>query len=144
LLNRPGNQEVAMRGVSRAVLSLAVIAAAACGGGGGSTPTSPSAPAPGTVTISIRAINGNQSFSPNPAEAGGRMVVFRNDDSIPHRVRLNDGSIDTGTLAPGGSSQPVQMPSAGTNYHCSLHPTMIGAVSNASGAAPPPCEGEYC
>ena len=34
--------------------------------------------------------------------------------------------------------------SNGANYHCTLHPDMVGAVSAASGAAPPPCEGQYC
>ena len=71
------------------------------------------------------------------------MVVFRNSDSIVHRVQLNDVSIDTGNLAPGATSTAVLMPSNGTNYHCTVHPDMIGAVSGISGG-PPPCEGPYC
>lgn len=123
-----------------------VLAAAAVGlilsgcGGGGSTPSSP---APGAITITITRQNGAQSFSPNPASAGGQAVVFRNADSIVHRVRLNDGSIDTGDIAPGATSAQVEMPATGTNYHCSVHPDMIGAVSGTSGA-PPACEGPYC
>jgi plastocyanin len=88
--------------------------------------------------------NGAQSFSPNPASAGGRRVVFRNADSIAHRVRLNDLSIDTGDLAPGATSPAFEMPTTGTNYHCSHHPDMIGAVNGAGGNGPPPCEGAYC
>jgi hypothetical protein len=88
--------------------------------------------------------NGAQSFSPNPASAGGRAVVFRNADSIVHRVRLNDLSVDTGDLAPGAASREFQMPSGGTNYHCSHHPDMIGAVNGTGGSGPPPCEGVYC
>jgi plastocyanin len=88
--------------------------------------------------------NGAQSFSPNPASAGGQMVVFRNADSIPHRVLLNDGSVDTGDIAPGATSRAVRMPDNGTNYHCSLHPTMIGAVNPVAGGPPPMCEGIYC
>jgi plastocyanin len=124
-----------------------VLAAAAAGlilcscGGGGSTP---SGPTPGALTITITRQNGAQSFSPNPASAGGQTVVFRNADSVAHRVRLNDGSIDTGDIAPGATSAAVEMPSGGTNYHCSLHPDMIGAVSGASGGPPPTCEGPYC
>jgi len=95
------------------------------------------------MTITVAGQNGAQSFSPNPASAGGQMVVFRNADSIPHRVVLNDGSVDTGDIAPGTTSRAVQMPVSGTNYHCSLHPAMVGAV-NASGGAAPPCEGIYC
>ena len=117
------------------------ITAAACGGG--TTPTSPSMTGTPPVTITITSQNGAQSFSPNPASAGGQMVVFRNNDSVAHRVVLNDGSIDTGNINPGATSAAVQMPSAGTNYHCSVHPGMVGAVSGTSGQ-PPVCEGLYC
>ena len=125
-----------------------VVAAAAAGlilsacGGGGSSPSGPD-PGPGTLTITITRQNGAQSFSPNPASAGGQTVVFRNADSVVHRVMLNDASIDTGDIAPGATSRPVQMPGGGTNYHCSLHPDMIGAVNGTAGP-PPACEGPYC
>ena len=113
---------------------------AGCGGGSGS----PSSPSPsGPITINIVGERGASSFSPNPAQAAGEMVVFRNTDTVVHRVRLNDDSLDTGDIAPGASSAPVRMPVAGTNYHCALHTTMIGAVS-AAGAAPPRCVGDYC
>jgi hypothetical protein len=58
-------------------------------------------------------------------------------------VRLNDGTVDTGDIAPGATSRQVMMPSAGTNYHCPLHPGMIGAVSPQGGGEPPPCS-DYC
>jgi len=134
------------------ITALFLLAAAwSCGGGGGgygsSTPTAPSAPAPTTPSagnvITITSNNGARSFSPNPATFGGQMVVFRNADSTTHRVILNDGTLDTGNLPPGNSSNPLMMPSAGTNYHCSLHPAMIGAVSPPD-APPPPCTGLYC
>ena len=118
------------------------IAASACGGGGSNTPTAPSPSTPFTITVTRQ--NGAQSFSPNPALAGGQTVVFRNADSIVHRVILNDNSVDTGDIAPGATSRAVTMPSNGTNYHCSLHPDMVGAINPASGGAPPPCEGIYC
>jgi plastocyanin len=88
--------------------------------------------------------NGVQAFSPNPATFGGQQVVFKNNDSVMHRVVLNDGSVDTGSIAPGATSGVVTMPGTGTNYHCSVHPGMIGSVTAASGAAPPPCQGDYC
>lgn len=116
----------------------AILVVSSCGG---SSPTSPSADNPITITITRQ--NGAQSFTPNPASAGGRTVVFRNADSVVHRVRLNDGTIDTGNIAPGATSSEVSMPAGGTNYHCELHPDMIGAISGTSGA-PPPCDGPYC
>jgi plastocyanin len=128
------------------VLAAAAVAAgcvlSSCGGGG-STPTSPSNPAGNATVITITRQNGAQSFSPNPVSAGGKTVVFRNADTIVHRVQLNDGSLDTGNIAPGATSSVVTMPMEGTNYHCSLHPDMIGAVSGASGE-PPACTGVYC
>jgi hypothetical protein len=35
------------------------------------------------------------------------------NDSITHRVVLNDGSLDTGNLDPGASSQPMAINTAG-------------------------------
>jgi plastocyanin len=129
--------------VASSALALATIVAAC--GGGSSTPSSPSpAPSASAFTITVTQQNGAQSFSPNPALAGGQMVVFRNADSIVHRVVLNDGSLDTGDIAPGATSGAVRMPTTGANYHCSLHPAMIGAVTPAAGGPPPPCEGIYC
>lgn len=137
-----------MRSVSLRIpiLAVALMAAAACGGGSGGSGEGPTGPSGGSnaMTITITRQNGNQSFSPNPASAGGQMVVFRNADSIVHRVRLNDGSVDTGDIAPGATSRAVQIPATGTNYHCTLHPDMVGAVNASGGAPPPECEGEYC
>ncbi len=119
----------------------------ACGGGSSGTSGSPSAPTPtsNTTTISIAGERGSQSFSPNPASAGGRMVMWRNDDGETHHIVANDGSFDTGDIAPGAISAMVQMPQFGLNYHCSIHPTtMFGAIGGGGGVAPPPCEGVYC
>jgi plastocyanin len=105
----------------------------------------PGTPSPSnTPTITILGQNGAQSFSPNPASLGGQQVVFKNNDSVIHRVVLNDGTVDTGNIAPGATSGVVTMPSSGTNYHCSVHPLMIGSVTTAAGAPPPPCTGDYC
>ena len=128
--------------------ALAAATALACGGSSSSTPTTPSPSGgsgnPNAVTIAIVRNNGARSFDPNPATAGGRTVVFKNDDTITHRVVLNDGTIDTGDIAPGGTSRSFTMPDSGTNYHCSLHPSMVGSVSPAAGGEPPTCTGAYC
>ncbi len=135
-----------MRPIQGACVIACVVTAAACGGGSSYAPSSPSTPAtttPGAVVITITSQNGAQSFSPNPASAAGMNVVFKNSDSITHHVVLNDGSLDTGDIAPGGTSRALLMPASGTNYHCSLHTTMVGAVASGSGQ-PPACEGPYC
>src|SRR5262245_718626 len=123
-------------------LAASTFLVAGCGGGGGKTETAPSSNFSG-VTITITRQNGAQSFSPNPASAGGQQVVFKNADSITHRVALNDGSVDTGDIAPGATSRVVPLPASGTNYHCTIHPDMIGSVNPSSGGPPPECT-SYC
>ena len=115
-----------------------------CSGSGyssGST-NSPAAPTPmtsnGVVTINVVAINGAQSFSPNPATLpAGQMVVWHNVNNTTHRVVLNDRSVDTGDLAPGTSSQPMAIGAAGGEYHCSIHPEMIGSINQDTSTPPP-------
>src|SRR5437773_3318660 len=76
-----------------------------CGGssyfnGDSGNPNTPTPSIPGPVTINVVAINGAQSFSPNPATLpAGQMVVWHNADSITHHVVLNDRSVDTGDQA---------------------------------------------
>ena len=99
------------------------------------TPTPGPTPPGAVVTINVVGINGAQSFSPNPATLpAGQMVVWHNIDSITHRVVLNDGSLDTGNLDPGTSSQPmaINVPPAGDPYHCSIHPVMVGNIVPAA------------
>jgi len=98
-------------------------------------PAPPTTPASGVVTINVVGINGAQSFSPNPATLpAGQMVVWHNIDSVVHRVVLNDGTLDTGDLAAGASSQPMSINTGGGPYHCSIHPSMVGTVVAAAAA----------
>ena len=115
-----------------------------CGSGGsGNNPTAP-APASSAMTIDIVGDRGAQSFTPNPADvAQGARFSWRNTDTLVHRIVLNDGSLDTGDIAPGASSPALRLGTDGANYHCAIHPGMIGSV-NRSGGAPPPCDGPYC
>ena len=119
-----------------------------CGGsysnGNSGNPNRPTPPsAAGVVTVDVVAINGAQSFSPNPATLpAGQMIVWHNVDDVTHRVVLNDGSVDTGNLAPGASSQPMAVPAAG-GYHCAIHPVMVGSI-NQDTQATLPCQGGYC
>ncbi len=121
-----------------------------CGGSGysngGGNPTSPTPSGdPGVVTINVVAINAAQSFSPNPSSVpAGQKVVWHNVDNVTHHVVLNDRSVDTGDLAPGASSQPMTIGGAGGGqYHCSIHPVMIGSINQDTQAAVP-CQGAYC
>jgi plastocyanin len=130
------------------VCALFILVLIACGGGGGygGTPQTPTTPSPtGSATISIVGDRGAQSFTPNPGSGGtDQVLVWRNNDSVTHRIVVNDSTLDTGNIPPGGSSGPLQLPVAGANYHCSIHPGMIGSVTGSGGSQPPPCTGIYC
>ncbi len=118
-------------------LALAVTLVA-CGGNSYS-PTSPSPnpnpnPGPGTgasVTITISGQNGGQSFSPNPGTVmAGQTVAWFNADSVVHTATADNGSFNTGSIAPGATSSPITMSTAGSvNYHCALHPSMVGSLT---------------
>ena len=101
------------------------------------TPTPTPTPSTGVVTINVVLENGAQSFSPNPATLpAGQMVVWHNIDRVTHRVVLNNGSLDTGDLAPGASSQPMSVNAGGGPYHCSIHPSMVGTIQPATTDSP--------
>jgi plastocyanin len=119
-----------MRRFLFAAALLAAVGAVACGGYGDS-PSAPGLETPpaGAIVIDVVAINGSQSFSPNPATVpAGLTVAWHNIDTTTHRVVLNDGKLDTGNIAPGRFSAPMTLAAPGP-YHCSIHPEMIGTVT---------------
>ena len=59
----------------------------------------------------------------------GDTVTWTNTGTTPHTVTADDGSVDSGPLAPGASFSQV-FPAAGLfTYHCTIHPQMTGAVT---------------
>jgi plastocyanin len=111
-----------------------------CGGGSSSSNSNPVAPTPATgggatgaadVTITINGMAGEQSFSPSPGSVKvGQTVAWRNSDSLPHTATADGGAFDTGTIAPGATSNPITMSAAGSfAYHCSIHPSMVGSLT---------------
>lgn len=118
------------RVLSAAGLAALVLGVSACGGYASApvTPDNPSAPPADAIVIDIIGIDGPRSFSPNPATLpAGQAVVWHNRDTATHRVMLDNGSVDTGDIKPGGFSGSMTLPAAGP-YHCSIHPVMVGAV----------------
>jgi plastocyanin len=129
---------------------LVITICSACGGSSNSYGNSPTAPTPltpppaGATQIGIVGVNGANSFTPNPASVSqGQMMVFKNSDGITHRIVANDGSFDTGNLSGGASSGAIMLNTNGTNYHCAIHPSMVGSINQSTGT-PPPCTGQYC
>jgi plastocyanin len=131
-------------GVLLGVGTLACSGSGYSSGGGVPTSPAPDLSGSGIVTINVVAVNGAQSFSPNPATLPpGQIVVWRNVDTITHHVVLNDRSVDTGDLGPGVSSQPTAVAgSGGGQYHCSIHPSMVGSINQSTSSSP--CQGAYC
>ena len=147
------DKETNMRGfVTAGAMTVVVLGLWGCSGSGyssgsGASPGSPTPSSPaGVVTINVVAIDGAQSFSPNPATLpAGQMIVWHNVDTTTHRVVLNDRSVDTGDLAPGVSSQTMSIGAAGGQYHCAIHPVMVGSINQGtSSSTSPPCDGPYC
>ena len=127
---------------NRWAATLAVLAAAVlmtrCGGS--SSSSSPTMPAPnpvptggGTadVVITINGIDGDMSFTPNPANVRpGQTVAWKNNGGTTHTATQDGGGFDTGAISNGATSAPIPMSTAGTySYHCTFHPSMVGTVN---------------
>ena len=75
---------------------------------------------------------------PNPVQAAiGDMVVWTNTDATRHVIVLDDGT-PVGDIAPGQSTTPIALTTSTTAYHCTIHPSMVGTISDPSVAEPAP------
>ena len=85
------------------------------GGGGGGTGNS----------VSIA----NFAFSSSSLTvASGTKVTWTNNDATAHTVTADDGSFDSGNIAPGGTYSHTFSAQGTYAYHCSIHTTMKGKV----------------
>ena len=96
----------------------------------------PNVPAPLAVIINIVGSFGANAFMPNPTKANmGDQIVFANTDMRVHHIVLDDGT-DLGEVQPGQSSVPMPLTTPTATFHCTIHPTMVGAINGE--LAPPP------
>ena len=58
----------------------------------------------------------------------GTTVTWTNNDATTHTVTANDGSFDSGSIAPGNSFTHTFTGMGTVQYHCRIHPMMKGAV----------------
>jgi plastocyanin len=128
---------------SALVVALASFACGSSTGTYSSVSTGPTGPSgSGDVTISILSSNGlgnlgANSFSPNPASVTqGMTVVWHNNDSTAHHIVLDNGSLDTGTIAAGASTTAMTLNVTSATYHCTIHPTMVGSINTPTTPAP--------
>ena len=83
-------------------------------------------PSSNNVTVNIK----NFVFNPTTITIkSGTRVTWVNNDSVPHTVTSDSGSLlNSGTLAPGQSFSFSFSSVTSVNYHCALHPAMKGTV----------------
>ena len=128
-------------GVSRGsalVLAAAAVAVlfAGCGDGDGKASSSGGTVATtgpsGTPRASAQAqtvtIEGF-AFSGLDGHPAGSRIEVRNQDSVAHTFTADDGAFDTGMIDPGDEAK-VTLPEQPGEYavHCSIHPSMKGAL----------------
>lgn len=113
-----------------AVLALAVALPLGCGGGS-SDMMGPTGGGNADVVITITGMNGDMSFSPNPANVQvGHTVAWHNADSTTHTATQDGGGFNTGNIAAGATCAPVTVGSVGAfGYHCNIHPSMTGTLN---------------
>jgi plastocyanin len=87
---------------------------------------------------------GANAFTPNPIQAAvGDMIVWTNNDLVPHIIVLDDGT-EAGHVAPGQSTAPLALITPTVTYRCTIHPSMVGTVGiDLTPAPPPPPEPPY-
>ena len=91
-------------------------------------PAGPSSTSGSVVVIDVVGVDGPASFRPDPAKiVAGQMVVWRNLDSVTHRIGFDDRSLDTGNIASGTSSSPMPIVKGGP-YHCRLYPVFTSGT----------------
>lgn len=113
------------------VVFAVLIFASACSGNSASAP-SPTPPGDPATSVSIpRGAEslGNRAYAPDELTVqAGATVTWTNTDSEAHTSTSNIAGWDSGVIAPGASFS-FQFPTAGTfQYHCTIHPSMVGSV----------------
>ena len=72
-----------------------------------------------------------QTYSPDPVTVVigvNNTVVWTNNDTAPHTVTANDGSFDSGNMAPTATFTFTFTTPGTYHYHCIYHPWMVATV----------------
>ena len=121
------------------VLTATLMSAIACGGGYPSPPTTPAptpspAPGPGGSSSAVAIQAGaealaNRAYAPSELDvAAGTTVIWTNADAVAHTSTSDAAGWNSGSIGPGGRFS-FTFPTAGTfEYHCTIHPGMVGKV----------------
>ena len=111
------------------LMSVALIASAACSSS--SNPTMPSSGSGNNVSIVSGASSlTTTAYAPNPIVlAAGGTATWKNNDSVTHTATANDGTWDSGSIAPGASFSRTFPAPGSFPYKCLIHPGMVGTVT---------------
>jgi plastocyanin/outer membrane protein assembly factor BamB len=72
----------------------------------------------------------NGYYSPASAQVSpGSKVTWNNKDSVAHTATAQDGSFDTGNIAPGSSGSATIQGQGQIQYYCTIHPWMTGTLN---------------
>jgi plastocyanin len=72
----------------------------------------------------------NFAFNPSTLTIKtGTKVTWVNDDSVAHTITFDSGMVPNSPILSPGQSYSVTFANLGSfNYHCSIHPMMLGTV----------------
>jgi len=115
-----------------AVLGFA-LGIAACGSSYATSPST-TTPAPAnSTTVSMVAGASTMTttaYAPNPISVSvGTTVSWLNNDSTTHTSTANNGTWASPNIAPGGRFNFTFSTAGSFQYHCAIHPGMVGTVN---------------
>jgi plastocyanin len=88
------------------------------------TASAADSPAP-QAAVDVRQL----AFAPNLVTIGaGGSVAWTNRDELPHTVTADDGTWDSGPIAPGVTWRRTFDLPGSYRYHCTPHPFMRGVI----------------
>jgi plastocyanin len=93
------------------------------------TPAASPAASPSAGGSASVAITDVAFAPPELSIAAGTTVTWTNADGTPHTATAEDGSFDTGRIAPGASASQTFETAGSYPYICAFHPTMHGTIT---------------
>jgi len=111
-----------MRKIAIIAVILVVLVSGCTNYGGNQNQTPPPS---GGSSVTIQ----NFAFSPATLTISvGKTVTWTNSDSVTHTIASDDGSFDSGNIVPGQTFSRTFSTAGTYAYHCSIHPSMKGAI----------------
>jgi plastocyanin len=79
----------------------------------------------------VAATVANKTWSQPITAKVGDVITWTNNDSVPHRFALDDGSCEmNGNITDGGGTKSLVFTTAGTYpFHCAIHSSMHGTIT---------------